>query len=183
MNDRSSWTRRLAPLLFLLLAPALARADAPRPTDSFRHEHQNIVRELDRVAARAGALRGPVNARVRAEMAAIARFFEHDLIPHAEWEERVLYPAVDRRAASPPEHPFTATMRHEHRIVGRWTRELAAAAAAAHPNVRDFVRRTDGLLGLVRAHFEEEEEVLLPVLDRTMTAQEFEHEMGHGGPH
>jgi hypothetical protein len=32
--------------------------------------------------------------------------------------------------------------------------------------VKAFTRRTDNLLGLLEAHFEEEEHVLLPILER-----------------
>ena len=35
----------------------------------------------------------------------------------------------------------------------------------------------NNLLGLIWAHFEEEEEVLLPILDRTMSAEEFQREI------
>lgn len=109
-------------------------------------------------------------------MARVVRFFREHIKPHAEWEERVLYPAVDKRAASGP-NPFTASMRYEHRIVVRWTDELANT-----PDVIGFARRADNLLGLVWAHFEEEEEVLLPILDRSMSKEEFDQEIGaHGG--
>ena len=104
-------------------------------------------------------------------------FFRDHLLAHAEWEERVLYPAVDRRASGSG-HAFTSSMRYEHRIVGRWIGELEAMAASRPPDVVAFARRTHNLLGLVSAHFEEEEEVLLPILDRTMTAEEFKREMG-----
>jgi hemerythrin-like domain-containing protein len=60
----------------------------------------------------------------------------------------------------------------------RWTDELAALASAPGPDVTAFARRADNLLGLIWAHFEEEEELLLPILDRTMSHEEFEHEIG-----
>lgn len=39
-------------------------------------------------------------------------------------------------------------------------------------------RRAVHLVGLLRGHFEVEEQVLLPVLDATMTAEEFKREVG-----
>jgi hypothetical protein len=51
-------------------------------------------------------------------------------------------------------------------------------AASASPDAAAFVRRADNLLGLIWAHFEEEEMVLLPVLDETMTPEQFEREVG-----
>ena len=68
-------------------------------------------------------------------------------------------------------------MRYEHKVVNRWIEELERFAEAEKPDVVAFARRTDNLLGLIWAHFEEEEEVLLPILDRTMTTVEFQREI------
>ena len=57
-------------------------------------------------------------------------------------------------------------MRYEHGVVGRWIGELAQEAKRPAPDVKAFTRRTDNLLGLLEAHFEEEEHVLLPILER-----------------
>jgi hemerythrin-like domain-containing protein len=114
-------------------------------------------------------------------MRGVVGFVRDHIKPHAEWEERVLYPAVDRRAARGP-NPFTASMRYEHGIVVRWTDELATMAAASPLDVVAFRRRADNLLGLIWAHFEEEEQVLLPILDRTMSKEDFDREIGAHGP-
>jgi hemerythrin-like domain-containing protein len=109
-------------------------------------------------------------------MARVVGFLREHLIGHADWEERVLYPLVDRHAGGGPE-AFTASMRLEHRIIARWTDELAREASHREPDIGVFCARAHNLLGLVMAHLEEEEDVLLPVLDRTMTAAEFEREV------
>jgi hypothetical protein len=69
-------------------------------------------------------------------------------------------------------------MRYEHTIVGRWIDELAAMAAGPTLDAKAFARKSDRLLGLIAAHFEEEEEVLLPILDRATTREELEKELG-----
>ena len=116
----------------------------------------------------------------------MVRFLEEHIAAHAQWEERALYPVVDRQADG-GDNPFTASMRHEHVIVGRWIGELDQLAAADLANVQAFTRRADNLLGLIWAHFEEEEQVLLPVLDRSMSAEQFRKEVlddaAHGSPH
>lgn len=151
-----------------------------RPTEPFRREHAEIKEHLDHLDVELGKLAtAPAQDRA-ASMQRVVGFVREHIKPHAEWEERVLYPAVDRRAASGP-NPFTASMRYEHGIVGRWTDELAAIAAAPAPDATAFTRRADALLGLIRAHFEEEEEVLLPILDRTMSKEDFEREIGAHG--
>ena len=53
----------------------------------------------------------------------IVGFFHEHIAPHAEWEERVLYNIVDTLAGG-GDHRFTASMRYEHRLVERWTKEL-----------------------------------------------------------
>jgi hemerythrin-like domain-containing protein len=148
-----------------------------RPTEPFRREHVGIKEHLEHLNAEVGKLSVASPSEQRASMQHVVDFVREHIKPHAEWEERVLYPAVDRRAASGP-NPFTASMRYEHRIVVRWTDELAAIAAAPAADITAFARRADNLLGLIWAHFEEEEEVLLPILDRTMSREDFEREIG-----
>lgn len=109
----------------------------------------------------------------------IATFLEKHIKPHAEWEERFLYPVVDKLAGGGP-NVFTSTMRYEHRAVARWIGELRAEADKPKVDAAKFVRRADNLLGLIWAHFEEEEEVLLPFIDKGMSKVQFEHELGPG---
>lgn len=151
-----------------------------RPTEPFRREHAEIREHLDHLDAELGKLATASPEDRRASMQHVVGFVRQHIQPHAQWEERVLYPAVDRRAAS-GRNPFTASMRYEHGIVARWTDELAAMAAASAPDTTAFTRRADNLLGLIRAHFEEEEEVLLPILDRTMSKEQFDREIGAHG--
>jgi len=110
-------------------------------------------------------------------MKRVVSFLQEQIEPHAQWEGRVLYPAVDKRAASGP-NAFTASMRYEHRIIGRWIHDLAAESRTETPDALVFARRADNLLGLLWAHLEEEEQVLLPILDATMSQGEFDREIG-----
>ena len=151
-----------------------------RPTEPFRREHAEIKKHLEHLNAELGKLTTASPEEQRASMGHVVGFVREHITPHAQWEERVLYPAVDKRAASGA-NPFTASMRYEHGIVARWTDELAAMASASPPDVTGFTRRADNLLGLIWAHFEEEEEVLLPILDRTMSKEDFDREIGAHG--
>jgi hemerythrin-like domain-containing protein len=107
------------------------------------------------------------------------------IAPHADWEERVLYVIVDRQAGGGT-HKFTASMRHEHRIIARQLDDLVRESVRPAPDAKRFARKADRLLGLIAAHFEEEEEVLLGVLDLAMTPEEFKREVmrqeEHGNP-
>lgn len=148
-------------------------ATEKRSTDPFRAEHVEIRKHLEHIRSWAGELAQQPVADQKATMTRTVRFFLEHIRPHAEWEERHLYPIVDRIIGGDRE-PFTGTMRHEHKIVARWIGELAAEAVKPSPNAIVFARRTDNLLGLLDAHFEEEEEILLPLLEQNMSAQEFE---------
>jgi hemerythrin-like domain-containing protein len=180
--------RRLkwAPLISagLLIGAAAARAaDADeRPTQSFRREHLEVRTHLGHARQWVGELAQHKQGQQRAKAQQVVTFFEKHIAPHAQWEERVLYPLVDRLAGG-GKHRFTETMRYEHRIVGRWIDELAKELAKPRPDFKAFARRADQLLGLVDAHFEEEEEVLLPLIDQSMTRAQFEKEVAEGGGH
>ncbi len=163
---------------------ATVASSTARVTEPFRQEHVELKEHLGHVHAWNGALAKQPPAEQAQTMKRIVGFFEQHLAPHAKWEEQHLYESVDKRASSGP-NAFTASMRFEHRVVERWIAELRKESEAETPDATAFARRTDYLLGLVTAHFEAEEEVLLPVLDRTMTAEEFERELGRheGGGH
>jgi hemerythrin-like domain-containing protein len=150
-----------------------------RPTTTFRAEHQHIQEHLGHVHEWVSRLASETPAAQRATAQNVASFFEKHIKPHAEWEEQFLYPLVDRIAGTST-YAFTTTMRYEHRIVGRWIAELRAEADKAAFDPAFFARRTDNLLGLVWAHFEEEEEVLLPLIDTNMSLEQFERELGAG---
>jgi hemerythrin-like domain-containing protein len=150
-----------------------------RPTAKFRAEHREVQIHLRHVHEWVGALSGQPPAEQRQTAQKVVAFFEKHIKPHAEWEERSLYPVVDRLAGGGA-NAFTSTMRYEHRVVGRWIAELDAESAKPSIDAAAFARRSDNLLGLLSAHFEEEEEVLLPFIDKALSKAEFERELGRG---
>jgi iron-sulfur cluster repair protein YtfE (RIC family) len=112
-------------------------------------------------------------------------FLAHHLIPHAEAEERALYPVVGRVLGTPD---ATKTMTRDHVEVGRLTEELRALrnAIAAEPpsdaQTKELRRVLYGLYTLVKVHFAKEEEVYLPILDERLSAKEAQQmfeAMGH----
>jgi iron-sulfur cluster repair protein YtfE (RIC family) len=90
-----------------------------RPTAAFRAEHRVMQEHLGHVHERVGAMPTQQPADQRKMAQKVASFFEKHIKPHAEWEERFLYPVVNKLAGGRP-RAFTSTMRYEHRIVGRW---------------------------------------------------------------
>lgn len=170
-----------------MLNPNLANAKinnpaSELPSQQFRTEHIEIKKHLADVEQWTGALSSSKPSEQKKTMLKIVSFFKEHIKPHAEWEEKKLYPAVDKRAGKGAD-VFTSTMRYEHKIVGRWVEELEKEATNKSPNTKLFARKTDQLLGLIIAHFEEEEEVLLPILDKSMTPAEFKEEILSGADH
>jgi iron-sulfur cluster repair protein YtfE (RIC family) len=111
----------------------------------------------------------------RRTLADIVTFLRGHLVPHAAAEERVLYPAVEDAMGAPG---ATATMRADHvEIVARIDRlaEAAGRIETEWPDARlatELAHQLVGLNAILLLHFRKEEEVLLPVLDRTLSASD-----------
>lgn len=168
----------IAVIIIAVLATfAMAQEANQRASDGFRALHQELRKHTNHLTAMVGQLSKQPPDEQKTVMNEIVTCLTDNIHSHAKVEEEVLYPVVDKAAGSPPEYPFTATMRYEHRIVGRWITELRNNMNQPTPDVAAFVRRAENLLGLISAHFEEEEDILLPVLDAKMTVAQFKKEV------
>lgn len=160
------------------MAPAAMLLVEMLPTGPMRAEHAALLRRISAIDALVSALGASGSPAERlGTMTEIFEFFQAHLLPHADAEDQVLYPVADAKAAG---GQFTASLRHEHRVISRWIDELSVLLRRKPPTADDarmFARRTDALLGLVRGHFECEEEVVLGLLDRTMTPDEFQRDV------
>jgi iron-sulfur cluster repair protein YtfE (RIC family) len=156
---------------------ALGQEANQQATLGFRALHQELRTHTTRLTIQVGKLSKQTPEEQKASMTEIVASFTDNIHSHAKIEEQVLYPAVDQAAGSPAEYPFTATMRYEHRIIGRWITELRNHSSQPSPDIRAFTRRAENLLGLISAHLEEEEDILLPVLDSKMTVAQFKKEV------
>lgn len=138
------------------------------PTESLREKRALIRARLDDVDALARTLsRGTELDDAWAAMTRIVSVLEDEIRPYMEWEGRMLHPIIDKFACEGPT-AFSASMQYEHAVVDRWIGELAVIARSASADARAFARQTDRLLGLLAAHFEVEDQVFLPVLDRAL---------------
>lgn len=125
-----------------------------------------ILARLGAIAERVGAVEEQPLPERRDAMRRIVADLSACLDPHLRWEERTIHPLVDKFACEGPA-AFSASMRYEHEIIDRW---LADLATLAEGDAVRFTRRADNLLGIVAAHFELEEHVLFPILDRASAA-------------
>lgn len=143
-------------------ASPAARDTIPRALSPFGTEHDMLRGGFAAALARAVAPAAP-----RAEREALVAFLRGNVIPHAQVEERVLYPALDSVLGT---HGYaTATMVLDHRAIARLTIELATLAAGQPEAFRD---RALMVQALVENHFAKEEDFVLPNLARKMTDRE-----------
>lgn len=140
-------------------------SSSPLATAPLRETRARMVEHLGAIAARVGALGVTADEPTVSAMRRVVADLAATLGPHLEWEERTVHPIVDKYACEGPA-AFSASMRYEHEVIRRWLAELRDLAEG--PSVA-FARRADNLLGVVLAHFELEEHVLFPILDRSVS--------------
>jgi iron-sulfur cluster repair protein YtfE (RIC family) len=144
-------------------------------TEPLREEHRHLLPHIDSLRALADSVGASDLDSIRAGVDQTHQFLTHHLIPHAEAEEKALYPVVARILGAPK---ATATMSRDHVEVGRLTDELAtlrpgiSGAAIAQAQERDLRRVLYGLYALVSVHFAKEEEIYLPLLDASLSPGE-----------
>jgi hemerythrin-like domain-containing protein len=152
----------------------LARSASMGVTDPLRHEHSDLlphVAELDAAAARLGDW----NTDDPERLGAVVEFLRNHIVPHAGAEEAVLYPAVEEVMGAPG---ATDTMKADHVEVVRRTDELEehiATIGAGPPTsaqAEQLRAQLYGLGAILRLHFAKEEDVLLPLLDANLSADD-----------
>ncbi len=152
-------------------------AQTMKVTQGVRDGHAELREQLEVHLAAVGDLPRASAREAEATMDRVVMFLDDEIRPHATWEEVKLYPLLDALVGG--REGFTATLRREHAIIDRWIEELAVHAGSTAPDATWFARRADRLFGLIDAHLEEEEAVLLPILDRAYgTADQFERAVG-----
>lgn len=145
------------------------------PTEPLRAEHRDLLPHLRALDVAADEIDRWDRDEAVHVLGDIVGFLREHLVPHATAEEEVLYPAVEDAMSAPG---ATATMRADHaEIVARIDR-LADAAGAVEQRwpdaalVRDLAHQLVGLSAILQLHFRKEEEVLLPVLDERLGAED-----------
>jgi pimeloyl-ACP methyl ester carboxylesterase/hemerythrin-like domain-containing protein len=128
--------------------------------DAIRSRHSEMRRRLGEIES----LIAPFGAGAADVAGArnVLQFFKRELGPHMEDEERLLYPDVDRVVGG--REPCTSALRREHRIIRRLIVHLEAASRRRE-DLRSFARRAENLIGMLYAHMETEEAVILPLVD------------------
>jgi iron-sulfur cluster repair protein YtfE (RIC family) len=145
------------------------------PTQPLRDEHKELLPHIESLRTAADAIGSAPTETVRQHVDEAYDFLVHHLVPHAQAEERALYPVVGRVMGAPE---ATSTMSRDHVEVGRLTEALASlrgqltGETIGESEARSLRRVLYGLYALVTVHFAKEEEVYLPLLDARLAPRE-----------
>ena len=148
-------------------------------TQPLRDEHKELFPQVETLRLAGDAVNESITSSAYAKIEEAYQFLTHHLLPHAQAEEKALYPVVQRVMGAPQ---ATATMSRDHIEVERLTEELGTLRVHRSQltittiQAQALRRVLYGLYTLVKVHFAKEEEVYLPLLDEKLTAKEA-HEM------
>lgn len=137
-------------------------------TEPLRTEHQAFLPQLEAIDTAATTLDDCSADDAKTQLQGIVDFLNQEVLPHAQSEEEVLYPAVDEVLGAPG---AMATMTAEHAEIVMRTERLAGTVEEVDewwidPQFRrEVARQLAGLGAIIASHFRKEETVLFPVLD------------------
>lgn len=143
-------------------------------TEPLRAEHRELTPQIEDLARTATWISTAPAPVVREKLAHALEFLRHHLVPHALAEEETLYPAVEGAMQAPG---ATETMRRDHVEVLRRVEALeqlrdGIADMPTEVQRAQLAAALHGLHAIVALHFAKEEEIYLPVLDATLTAED-----------
>ncbi len=147
-------------------------------TQPLRDEHKELLPHIEEIRTVANLVGDAPLPTLRQEVDNVVAFLTHHLIPHAQAEDRVLYPIVGKAIGTPES---LATMRFDHIEIGRMTERLASLRAGisdtapSSSQIKDLREVLYGLYTLVKTHFVKEEEIFLPILDAKLAPAEAHH--------
>ena len=139
---------------------------------ALRDEHRELQAGLDALRVAAEAVGDVPPHQLRTLVARSVDFLTEELLPHADAEERGLYPVVARLLAAPE---ATRTMSEDHLDVARLTVELEVLQAelygpALAPTTAQELRRIlYGLYALIASHLGKEEKVFFPLVEERLS--------------
>jgi iron-sulfur cluster repair protein YtfE (RIC family) len=146
-----------------------SRRDTIPEREFAAHEHRELVRGIDRIHE-VGMSVG-TNDELSVAALEIMHWIDAVLDPHAEWEDRWLYPQIDRRAGTPW---ATRLMSFEHQQIRDAAQVLASSRARFHDaptqaGALEVRARLFAVEAILRAHMAREERFLIPLLDAQST--------------
>jgi iron-sulfur cluster repair protein YtfE (RIC family) len=144
-------------------------------TQPLRDEHKALYTQVENLKLAGDAINESLTSFAHDKIEQSYDFLTRQLLPHAQAEEKALYPMVQKVMGAAR---ATATMSLDHVEVERLTQELGTLRVHKTQlsitfNQAMALRRVlYGLYALVKVHFAKEEEIYLPLLDTGLSAEE-----------
>ena len=130
-----------------------------RPTEPFRREHEGLLEHIDHLAQAAREMPHRSEPEREALRAQVVAFLRGTLLPHAQAEEKVLYPEwaelIGFAEAADP-------MVHDHEAIVARIERLESADIGDVDALQELLY---GLYALISVHFRKEEDLQLPAFD------------------
>ena len=141
---------------------------------SLREEHRELLPRVEWLKEVADLVDLASVEAVITELEEAYIFLTHHVLPHARAEEETLYRAYDQVANSPW---ATDTMKRDHAEVEKLTQELIGLRlllftdALTNEQKQELRRVMFGLYTLLKIHFRNEEELILPRIEAGITQE------------
>ncbi|HEX8729817.1 MAG TPA: DUF2249 domain-containing protein, partial [Ktedonobacterales bacterium] len=160
------------------MSDTTTKTSAKQLTSAIREHHRALATTLDSFTSDIESLEASETrdvAGLATLLDEVTKFLSGELMPHAQGEERTLYPALDpilRKHGRP-----TATMSIDHEYLGQHVQQITALANQLRSAdatkraalTRQLQREAIQLQGLFHVHLAKEERVYLPVIDEVVT--------------
>lgn len=130
-----------------------------RPTEPFRHEHQELLEHIEHLALAAREMPRLSDEERDALRKRILGFLRGTSMPHARADEEVLYPEW---AALVGFIDAAVPMVHDHEAIMARVERLDAAEPGDVDTLQELLY---GLYALISVHFRKEEDLQLPAFD------------------
>ena len=130
-----------------------------RPTESFRHEHEQLLEHIEHIAYAAREIPRLSEDERDTLRSRILGFLRGTLLPHAKAEEEVLYPEWAKLVGFAD---AAVPMVHDHEAIVARVERLEAADLSDVDTLQELLY---GLYALISVHFRKEEDLQLPAFD------------------
>jgi iron-sulfur cluster repair protein YtfE (RIC family) len=144
-------------------------------TQPLRNEHNELYPQIESLRLAGDAINTSLTSSAQNKIEEAYNFLTRQLLPHAQAEDKALYPIVQKALGS---EQSTATMSRDHVEVAQLAEELGtlrvhkSQLTITSIQAMALRRVLYGLYALLKLHFAKEEEIYLPLLDSKLTADE-----------
>jgi iron-sulfur cluster repair protein YtfE (RIC family) len=143
-------------------------------TQPLRDEHKELYPQIESIRLAGDVVNDSLTSQAHDKIEQAYSFLTRQLVAHAQAEEAVLYPMVQKVMGS---DLSTATMVRDHVEIARLTDELGSLRVHQSQLTITSIQAAAlrrvlyGLYAVIKLHLAKEEEIYLPLLDSKLTAE------------